>query len=227
MVDRQYLEEQLAKDYKLLKRLEDKLRLEDDPKRQAKLELDIEELREQIQEREAQKSLAAYSSQNSQQTVDELIQQVRAHCCEKIQAWYSKIRLLNSQQVDVDRLYVEVHILQRPTRSVYATVPGLLQEWNLRNDFDRFGLGWRVKERLSGLDVAHRFVRLMVLGKPGAGKSTFLRYLAIACCKGGFLPDHIPILIELRSIQSANQFTLLEELQREFLFLRKADFCCC
>lgn len=226
MVDRQHLEEQLAKDYKLLKRLEDKLRLEDDPKRQAKLELDIEELREQIQEREAQKPLAVQSSQygyqNIDENIDELIRQVRAQCCEKIQASYSKIQLLNLQQIDVDRLYVEVHILERPSRNVYATIPDLLREQDLRHDFDRFGLGYRSEKRLPGLKVANDFSKLMVLGKPGAGKSTFLRYLAIACCKEEFLPNHIPVLLELRSIPNANRFLLLNKLldaiQREFQF---------
>lgn len=41
-VDRSHLESQLAKDYELLKELEDSLRVEDYIKRQKRLELDIE-----------------------------------------------------------------------------------------------------------------------------------------------------------------------------------------
>jgi hypothetical protein len=83
IVNRQYLEEQLAKDYKLLKRLEDKLRLEDDPKRQAKLELDIDEMNQRIGKREARlKSLGneqysettAKLSQESSTDLDNLIE---------------------------------------------------------------------------------------------------------------------------------------------------------
>jgi hypothetical protein len=131
----------------------------------------------------SQHSSSAQSTANT--SVNEhLVQQVRSYCCEKVQGLYNKIRLLNFRQVDVDQLYVEVHILERPVSRVYASIPDLLQGRDLRNDFDRFGLGWRGGKRLPGLEVAKHFSRLMVLGKPGAGKSTFLRYLAIACCKG-------------------------------------------
>jgi predicted NACHT family NTPase len=56
----------------------------------------------------------------------------------------------------------------------------------------------------------------VILGKPGSGKSTFLRHLAVACCKGEFLTEHIPILIELRFIKDASQFNLLNIIHREF-----------
>ena len=36
--------------------------------------------------------------------IDKLVQQVRQHCWDKIQHLYSKIRLLNLQQIDVDKL---------------------------------------------------------------------------------------------------------------------------
>jgi tetratricopeptide (TPR) repeat protein len=52
-VSRSHFESQLTKDYELLKELENRLRVEDDIKRQKKLELDIETLKQQIQSREA------------------------------------------------------------------------------------------------------------------------------------------------------------------------------
>lgn len=59
----QYLEEQLSKDFKLLKELEDKLRYEDEPRRKLKLNNDIEEIKQQIYARQAEiNSLAITSS---------------------------------------------------------------------------------------------------------------------------------------------------------------------
>jgi hypothetical protein len=51
-VDFQHLKEQLELDYKFLKQLEDRLRFEDDSKRQEKFKLDIEDLRNKIFKRQ-------------------------------------------------------------------------------------------------------------------------------------------------------------------------------
>ncbi len=148
-----------------------------------------------------------------EKSIDELVREVRSLCCDKIQHLYSKIRLLNGQQIDIDKLYVDVYVLEKLSRESYATIPGLLEGSDLRNDFDRLGLGKREK-RSPGFEVAAQYPRLMILGKPGAGKTTFLRHLAIACCKDEFLADHIPILIELRDI-NASEFNLLNHIHQE------------
>ncbi|MBD2018517.1 NACHT domain-containing protein [Microcoleus sp. FACHB-53] len=152
--------------------------------------------------------------QNKGSDIDELVREVRSRCCDKILDLYSKIQLLNRQQIDVDKLYVDVYVLEKLASDSHATIPGLLRGSDLGNDFDRFGLGQR-GERSPGFEVAAQYPRLMILGKPGSGKSTFLRHLAVACCKGEFLADHIPILIELRVI-NAGEFNLLNYIHEEF-----------
>ena len=42
----------------------------------------------------------------------------------------------------------------------------------------------------------------MILGKPGAGKTTFLKRIAVDCVNGIFQPDLIPVFVELRKIKS-------------------------
>jgi predicted NACHT family NTPase len=153
-------------------------------------------------------------TQNNGTDIDELVREVRSRCCDKVQHLYSKIQLLNRQQIDVDELYVDVYVLEKLASESYATIPDLLKGSDLRDGFDRLGLGKREK-RSPGFEVAAQYPRLMILGKPGAGKTTFLRHLAIACCKDEFLADHIPILIELRDI-NASEFNLLNHIHQEF-----------
>jgi predicted NACHT family NTPase len=154
-------------------------------------------------------------NQDNNGDLDELVQEVRSRCCDKIQDQYSKIQLLNRQQIDVDKLYVDVYVLEKPVSESYATIPDLVKGSDLGDGFDRLGLGKREK-RAPGFEVAAHYPRLMILGKPGSGKSTFLRHLAVACCKGEFQADQIPILVELRDIKDASHFNLLNKIHKEF-----------
>jgi predicted NACHT family NTPase/DNA-binding Xre family transcriptional regulator len=154
-------------------------------------------------------------NQDNKGDIDELVQEVRSRCCDKVQHLYSKIQLLNRQQIDVDKLYVDVYVLEKLSSESYATIPDLLKGSDLRDGFERLGLEKREK-RSPGFEVAAQCPRLMILGKPGSGKSTFLRHLAVACCKGEFQADHIPILVELRDIKDASHFDLLNKIHKEF-----------
>ncbi|MFB2876615.1 MULTISPECIES: NACHT domain-containing protein [Floridanema] len=55
-----------------------------------------------------------------------------------------------------------------------------------------------IKERVPGLKAVERYPKLMVLGKPGSGKTTFLKYLAIQCIYGENFTNLVPIFITLR-----------------------------
>ncbi len=146
--------------------------------------------------------------------IKQVNKRIRDRCYNKIQKLYSKIQLFNLKEIDVDQLYVDIYILNKPSYASFATIPDLLKDFDLRENFDRFGLGERGK-RSPGLKAAKLYKKLMILGKPGSGKSTFLRHIAIACCKGEFQPGYIPILIELRNIDASN-FNLVNEIHKQF-----------
>ena len=58
----------------------------------------------------------------------------------------------------------------------------------------------------------------MLLGKPGAGKTTFLQHLALECIQGNFKADCIPVFIFLRTFvvqaKECQDFSLLGYLER-------------
>jgi predicted NACHT family NTPase len=55
-----------------------------------------------------------------------------------------------------------------------------------------------------GLAAARRYDKLIVLGKPGSGKTMFLKSLALRCSKGIFEPERIPIFVPLRDFSAGN-----------------------
>ncbi|HEY9609496.1 NACHT domain-containing protein, partial [Allocoleopsis sp.] len=153
--------------------------------------------------------------QDDSQDFDALVREVRSCCCEAILDSYSKIRLPDDTRIDVDLLYVDVYVLEKLSGKRYASISGLLEGVEQREDYERLALGQRQK-RLPGQEIVQEFPRLMVLGKPGSGKTTFLRHLAVDCSKGKFFCDRIPVLIELRSIKEGNSFNLLNLIHQEF-----------
>jgi predicted NACHT family NTPase len=136
------------------------------------------------------------------------IEEVRSRCCQKILAQHNAIQLLNQTEITVDQLYVDVWLLERSPRTFLVSEDKMLKSFDLRND--RLGLGDRIS-RNEGIAVASKESRLLILGKPGAGKTTFLKHLAVDCSQGKFQSDLIPVLIELREIRS-EEWKLLDEI---------------
>lgn len=163
-------------------------------------------------------TLELEESKNSNESLDTLIQKVRQHCCQKIQKRYSQTQLLNGKIADVRHLGLDVYKLEKLPRKSYITINHLLQNFEATQNFDRFGLGER-KMRWSGLEVANQFPRLIVLGKRGLGKTTFLKHLAVACVRGQLKSDCIPVFLELKNfkdVETTQKSLLQAYLHQEF-----------
>lgn len=117
------------------------------------------------------------------QDQDDLIRRVREHCRQKILDQHSRIRLLSGEEIEVNQLYVDVWLLNRSPRTYQVCEDKLLQTFDLRND--RLGLGDRIKRNL-GFEVANANAKLLILGKPGSGKTNFLKHLAVSNSKFRF-----------------------------------------
>ncbi len=95
-------------------------------------------------------------------------------------------------------IYTNVNILEKLTGRQRLELPELLKQCDVE-EFERFGLSRTTEKRVPGLKAAERHPKMMVLGKPGAGKTTFLKYLAMQCIEGNFLPDHLPLFVTLKA----------------------------
>ena len=150
--------------------------------------------------------------------IDSLVQEIRQKCHGKIQQLHSKMQLLDiAQPVDVSNLYVEVNILEEITSWQPGEIRDLLRDFNPDADnFNRLGLGKVCQKRVPGLDAVKSHSKLMVLGKPGSGKTTFLKYIAIQCDRSEFEANKIPIFISLKTFAEISNLDLLEYISDEF-----------
>jgi hypothetical protein len=125
---------------------------------------------------------------------------------------YSTIQILGQPRPQkLSKVYTNVYLHEKPTHS-YAMGVEKLEEMFLKHG-NRFGMGDTQSERLDGLGFAKEHERLFILGKPGAGKTTFLKYLTMQAADGD-LP-FIPIFVSLNNFQH-QKVELLDYLAEQF-----------
>ncbi|MBW4544456.1 MAG: NACHT domain-containing NTPase [Symplocastrum torsivum CPER-KK1] len=180
------------------------------------LDLQPEEIALQLQ---IDEPTAEEKVQDLANAIDALVTRVRSERHDKIQDQCGTLHLLDiARPVGLDDLYVEVNILEEITSQRWLEISDL--QGFKPEEFDRLGLGKVRQEQVPGLKAVERYAKLMVLGKPGAGKTTFLQYLAIQCNQGHFQSGSVPIFIRLKNFAEdaldEGNFSLLNYINQEF-----------
>jgi predicted NACHT family NTPase len=129
--------------------------------------------------------------------IDELVQTLRHQVAPIIRERCGTMRVLDmSQPIELGSIYTSVNILERITGRRGLDLAELVRDVSPEaldptlfnpEKFERFCLGDIRERRIPGLEAVQQFSKLMILGKPGAGKTTFLKHLAIQCMGGIFL----------------------------------------
>ena len=144
---------------------------------------------------------AAEPVQNKDSNLDALVQQVRSRLHDHIQRLHGTMPLWGVDRgVPLGDLFVDVNILEKLSSSRKSELDDLWPNFSNNPSYhslDRIGLG-RERQRVSGLEVVAKNTNLMVVGKPGSGKTTYLQRVVTESNAGKLQAHRIPVLIRLR-----------------------------
>jgi predicted NACHT family NTPase len=166
---------------------------------------------------------AANSEENI--NIDLLIQKLRKTVKPDIETRCGTMRIFDmTQPIALSEIYTQVNILEKISGRRGKDIAELFKECNLE-DFDRFGLGRVTEEKIPAKKAVIKYRKLLILGKPGAGKTTFLKHLAIQCNRGEFQGNLIPFFVTLKDFAEAeNKPRLLTYLAPPKFPLQKETF---
>ena len=139
----------------------------------------------------------------------ELVPQLRQQVSKDIEERCSTMRIFDmSQPIELGKIYTQVNILEKIISRRRKDISELMKICNLE-DFDRFNLGAVTEERIAAETAVTRHNKLFILGKPGAGKTTFLKHLAIQCNRNEFQGDLVPFFVTLKDFAETDNTSLL------------------
>jgi predicted NACHT family NTPase len=163
----------------------------------------------------------AEQNQNTSLDIDALVQEARKKIKPRIQERCGLMRVLGMPEpIGLNDIYTKVNILEKIPGRRRKDIAKFRQEYK-SEDLERFGLGRTREEGVPGLEAVERYSKLVILGKPGAGKTTFLKYLALQCIEGRFKADCVPIFVTLRHFAEApGKPGLLDYISQQYFGLR-------
>jgi len=115
----------------------------------------------------------------------------------KIKKLYGTILIIGmAEPIVLDDIFTDVYILDRPTALGRFDIERLRKIASDPNEPPPHS------KRINGLRLVREKRNLFILGKPGAGKTTFLRYIALQAAEQNI--DKIPIFISLKEWADSN-----------------------
>jgi predicted NACHT family NTPase len=137
------------------------------------------------------------TNNSSLKELEILVQEVKQKIAADVTERCGTMRVLDmTQPVDLDRIYTDENIIKDVIGRRWIGYDEVMEVCT-REHFDRFLVG-TIQERVTGLKAVDEIQKLVVLGKPGAGKTTFMKYLAMSCLGGKFHGELVPIFVTLK-----------------------------
>ncbi len=126
----------------------------------------------------------------------------------KMKADYGTLQIWKMDKpASLEGIYTRMNMLDKPSAFCHAAIEELQKEFQGEIS-EKF-----TEKEIDGLKAVQENQQLFILGKPGAGKTTFLKYVTLKAIDGEL--GYIPIFISLRSF-SESGLNLSDFIAKEF-----------
>lgn len=140
-----------------------------------------------------------------------------AECyAEDMKRQYGSISIFSmTSPIPLEGIFTQVHILSKP--SAFRRIPKEYREHLEKIYLEGTSFGDIIEPRQDGIAIARKYQRLFILGKPGAGKTTFLKYLVLQAINGALDTERnrIPIFLPLREFIASKKI-LIDFIAQQF-----------
>ncbi|MBD2306786.1 NACHT domain-containing NTPase [Chroococcidiopsis sp. FACHB-1243] len=153
----------------------------------------------------------------SKDDVDTLVKDAKQKVRTYIESKCGIVRVLNrSQPTKLNDIFTKVNVLEKIGRNQRISIKDFLNFYlDRRSEFSR--LYGDIHQAISGIKAIEKYPKLIISGKPGSGKTTFLKYIATQCIQGRLFEDLLPIYISLKVFTELEHHpTLLEWISTVF-----------
>lgn len=141
-------------------------------------------------------SSSGFNSSSSSESTDTMVEQVRQQICEKIQHDCGTVPLwgFNPGRPMAD-MFIDINLM--PNAQAVDERIWDEQAIAIDQDPDTFGrITYQLPAQpISGRSAVQSYNRMLVYGKPGSGKTTYLHWVALQCIDGNLFPELVPIFI--------------------------------
>lgn len=146
---------------------------------------------------------ATVSEEQTDLEIDTWVQKVRSHLRGQIQAQCGALQssLDINQPVQLNRVYTGVNFLSELSHQQWLEVSDLQHQSSSPHGNNAV----LQSSALTSIDILQNQDKIVILGKPGAGKTTFLCHMALECNEGRYKPDCIPVFLSLRTFAAQYQ----------------------
>ncbi|MGD1856649.1 MAG: NACHT domain-containing protein [Leptolyngbyaceae cyanobacterium] len=139
------------------------------------------------------------------EAIDDLVKDAQQRTRGLINARCGQIQILDmNKPIEVADIFTEVKITDKISSKRRIKLQELVEKYEQleqKNNF-KFTIARLFEgDKISGVELIGNEPRLMILGRPGAGKTTFLRYIATFTNRSKILSGHFPVFISLKDFQ--------------------------